>query len=196
MIKRIFYLALFFALYGCVAGQHIKMDYVPEGAADNKRYSSVLLSVSDVREYVLSGEKDKSYIGRYRAGFGNPWSVTTYQRVSLEAKFLEDLKKEMESLGFNNNSPAPDRKKLLVDIIDWNFDGFQNGRFWYEIVVKVEDASGKIVASDTLKEEIIVKGTVMMGARGGFEREVPIIYGKVLKAMVRNNQKIFAALTN
>lgn len=196
MTGRIIVLALgVFLLTGCVSGQHIRMDFAAGEAAGGKARSSVLLGVTDARAYVLSGEKESSYIGRYRAGFGNPWSVTTFQRVPLAEHILRDLKKEMKSLGFTGTEKAPAMKRLAVEIVEWNFDGFQNGRFWYEIAVRVEDAAGNILTAKTLKEEIVVKGTVMLGARGGFEREMPLIYGQVIRALVRTNPEVLEALT-
>ena len=65
-------------------------------------------------------------------------------------------------MGFLNSESG---KTLSISIIEWNFDGYQNGRFWYEIRVDVLNNSGKIVTSSTLKDEVAITGTLLNGAK-------------------------------
>jgi hypothetical protein len=78
--------------------------------------------------------------------------------------------------------------------LEWNFDGYQNGRFWYEISVEVRDPQGKVLATSKLADEHIIRGTVMSGAKGGFEREMPGHYEEIIDSLIRSNPEILNAL--
>ena len=75
---------------------------------------------------------------------------------------------------------------MLMFILDWNFDAYQNGRVWYDLAVSVSDSAGKILASIKIKDEKVVRGSVMMGAAGAMKREVPAIYSDVIKEILGN----------
>ena len=148
--------------------------------------------VEDHRPAVTSGKEKPWYVGRYRAGLGNPWDVTTEGKVPLAEQIQADLAEELESLGFN---PRPGGQQLYVKIREWDFTGYQNGRFWYELEVNVLNSAGQVVASSRLDDEMEIRGTLMLGARGGFERDMPGIYAGIIASMVRDNPAIREALT-
>ena len=77
LVKLLAGLATSAILAGCVAGQSLQTDYVAPEATAPLDGTSILLTVSEDRPYVKSGDKPPYYIGKYRAGFGNPWDVTT-----------------------------------------------------------------------------------------------------------------------
>lgn len=169
-IHGTFFLPLVLALAGCAAGQSLQTTYTPPApAASAEAKASVLVAVADDRLYVKNGDKPPHYIGKYRAGFGNPWNVYT-----------------------QNDEPAD--HKLSLSIKEWNFDGYQNGKMWYEFEVTVHDVTGKVIVTDTVREETAIKGTFWMGAKGGFEREMPKLYTTAVAKVVRENPAISAAL--
>lgn len=190
-----------FALGGCVAGQSLPTAYTPppvaagaaQPSAADKR-ASVLVAVTDDRAYVKSGDKPPHFVGKYRAGFGNPWNVYTENDEPLASIILRDLRAELAVLGYEVRSAAPADRSLAISIVDWNFDGYQNGRMWYELRATVRDATGNVVATDTVRDESTIKGTFWMGARGGFEREMPKLYAAAVARLVRDNAAISAAL--
>jgi len=184
---------------GCVAGQSLETAYEapapgPAPAATAAGAGSVLIAVTDDRAFVKSGEKPPSYLGKYRAGFGNPWDVKTENEQPLADLLARDLAIDVAALGFRVASAAPADRKLTVSIRDWNFDGYQNGRLWYDLGVAVADAAGAELATGQVRDEKEIKGTFMMGARGGFERDMPKIYQEVIRSAVRDNPEILAAL--
>jgi hypothetical protein len=120
-------------------------------------------------------------VGKYRAGLGNPWDVTTEGKVPLAQQLTTDLEEELMSLGF---AAGGDGMTLQVVIREWDFTGYQNGRFWYRLEVAALDASGLARASASLGEEIEVRGTLLLGARGGFERDMPVIYDRIVTALI------------
>ncbi len=179
-------------LSGCVVGQHLRLDSTPVGMETAGAGRPVVVAVEDRRAAVISGKEHPWYVGRYRAGLGNPWDVTTEGKVPLALQLKTDLEEELLSLGF---AQGPSGKTLQVMITEWDFTGYQNGRFWYRIEVTALDPSGRVAASAILGEEIPVRGTLLLGARGGFERDMPGIYARIVRSVVRDNPQILKSLS-
>ena len=175
-LKCVLLLTAIGTFQSCVVGQHIKMNYTPEGSAATANGKSVLLKVKDMRPYILDGDKNPSYIGHYRAGFGNTWDVTTENEFPLADKLEEDLSKELIHLGFAVKSSS---KQVKVLIHEWNFDAYQNGRFWYELNIQVLQGSSQ-EAESTVSETIRIEGSFWTGAKAGFERDMPNIYKNII----------------
>ena len=193
-IKKLFFVVLVaFLLSGCVAGQHIKIGGVPEQQTKTSSGVVVELNVSDVRPFVTSGDKDPSYIGHYRAGFGNTWDVTTYQKQALADIMTKDLIAELRSLGYQVGSEQFD-KKLIVKINDWNFDTYVNGKLWWDIDVIVTNVSGKVLTRQSLKDTKVIQGSFWVGPKYAFEKSVPQYYLEVIKKIVRDSPDVMAAL--
>jgi hypothetical protein len=186
-------------LAGCVAGQSLGTTYEHPAAAESVAKpadgaATVLVAVTDERAYVKSGDKPPHYLGKYRAGFGNPWDVSTENDQPLASILARDLATDLASLGYEVKSAAPVDRQIAVAIREWNFDGYQNGKLWYDLEVSIADATGNVLATDAIKEQTEIKGTFWMGARGGFEREMPKIYPAAIRKLVRDNAKISGAL--
>ena len=192
-MKKLAIVFLVFLLSGCVAGQHIKVGGVEKSQPEKQLNVQVNLNVEDKRTYVTSGDKEPYYIGHYRAGLGNTWDVTTYQKQSLADLLSKDLSNELLSLGFTLGSDQFD-KKLIVNVNDWNFDMYINGKMWWDLDVLVVTADGNLLASEKLKEERIIEGNILTGAKSAFERNVPLIYLEIVKNTIRNNQAVMNAL--
>lgn len=182
------------ALSGCVAGQSLQTSYESPVAAVATSASSVLITVTDDRPFVKNGDKPPYYLGKYRAGFGNPWDVKTENEEPLASIVARDLAADISTLGHRVVTAAPADRLLAVSIRDWNFDGYQNGRFWYDLQITASDSGGKPLATSTVQEATHIKGSFWMGARGGFEREMPKLYPAIIRKIVRDNAQISAAL--
>lgn len=178
-------------LSACVVGQQLRLDSTPQQEDDLGQGRTVVVAVEDQRPEVVSGEEKPWYIGKYRAALGNPWDVTTEGKVPLADQLAADLVEELASMGF---ASGPGGRQLSVLINEWNFTGYQNGRFWYALEVSALDASGEPVATSSLGDEMEIKGTFTLGARGGFERDMPGIYAGIIAAVVRDNPEIREAL--
>jgi hypothetical protein len=181
-----------FVLSGCVVGQKLEMDYTAEASQVQEKYS-VKVSVTDDRPYVVSGDKKPWYIGKYRAGFGIPWDVTTDNDQPLADMVAGDVEQALRAKGFAVAAESP-KRVLSVAIKDWNFDGYQDGRFWYELDVAVTDANGTSLASSVVKGDKNIEGTFWEGAKGGFEKQMPGIYDEIMRSIVDNNEEILEAL--
>ena len=178
---------------GCVAKQKMALDYKAqktEGAVESR--PKVNVTVNDERSYIKSGEKPASYIGTYRGGFGNPFNVNTKDNIALSELLHDDLIEELNTLGFIKEGGD---KTLIVDILEWKFDAYQNASFNYLLNVKVVDnAKTTLVKSDVVGKDIYIKGTFMGGGKGGVERDMPKLYSDVIRQIVRDNKDVFKAL--
>jgi len=178
---------------GCVAKQKVALDYQAqkaEGAAES--HPKVNVTVNDERPYIKNGEKPASYIGTYRGGFGNPWNVNTKDNIALSELLHDDLMEELNALGFIKEGGD---KTLIVDILEWKFDAFQNASFNYVLNVKVADnTKTTLVNSDVVGKDIYIKGTFMGGGKAGVERDMPKLYSDVIRQIVRDNKDVFKAL--
>jgi hypothetical protein len=168
------------------------MDYSASATTIDEQ-NRVYVNVQDERPYVKNGDKDPWYVGKYRGGFGNPWDVTTENDIPLAELLSKDLTEALLAEGFDTNS-ANTNRTLTVLINDWNFDGYQNGRFWYDLEVIVSDQNGQQLESTVLKEETVIDGTFWGGAKAGFEKQMPTIYKNIIASIVSKNQQVLDAL--
>jgi len=97
------------ALTGCGAGQSLQTTYEqPAPAAAAPRGSAVLVAVTDDRPYVKNGDKLPYHLGKYRAGLGNPWDVTTDNDEPLASIVAHDLATDLAALGAPPGADLPD----------------------------------------------------------------------------------------
>ena len=170
--------ALAVSMSGCVAGQSIGLRHVAGSVPEFTSEKPVSVETKDSRDFVVTGSKDPSDLGHLRAGYGNTWGVNNAGDLALAEQFKNDLVAEMKSKGIQTVDSGD--RRLFVDILDWNFDAYQNGRVWYDLAVSVSDSAGKVLASIKVKDEKVVRGSVMMGAVNAMKREVPVIYSDVI----------------
>ena len=133
-----------FALSACVAGQSIDLVHQVEFSTEVPLKTHVGLQVTDERPYVKNGEKSPSYIGHYRSGLGNTWDVTTKNQRPLAELVKNDLITDLRTLGFLVSSPEQTANRIKVAIMDWNFDTYVNGKFWYLIIVEGVRSDGQV----------------------------------------------------
>ncbi len=183
-----------FMLGGCVAGQHLDMEYAAESDLVIGNNATAYVFVKDNRPYVLSGEKPASYVGKYRAGFGNPWDVTTEGNLPLADIIARDLREDLDAMGFVVSDTEPSRT-LQVSIVDWSMDSYQNGRLWCELDLTVLDGDGAELIRDKFSLTKEITGTLWEGGKGGVEREMPVFYKEVIIGIARANDTVLGALT-
>jgi hypothetical protein len=181
-------------LAGCVVGQSLPTTYESPSTIKAEGTHSVYLTVTDDRPFVKNGDKPPYYLGKYRAGFGNPWDVKTENEEPLAGIVARDLAADLSALGHHVLTAMPADRSLAVSIRDWNFDGYQNGKLWYDLQITVSDSAGMPIAMNVVQEATQIKGSFWMGARGGFEREMPKLYPAIIRKIVRDNAPISAAL--
>ena len=181
-------------LSGCVAGQKIPYAYNPTVVEVPALNTSVESTVVDVRPFIVNNNKHPSYIGHFRGGFGNTWQVNTRGKLPLADVFQQDLQKELLALGAQTGTHPG--KIVRVEIVDYNFDAYLNGRFWYKFKIAVYDEAKRLLAEDTIQNEHVIKGSFWVGPVFAFKREIPILHAQIVRELVRDNEKILNALRN
>lgn len=185
--------AMVLFLSGCAVNQGILLKYTPDAHEKIVSNHTVTLDVIDDRAYVKDQSKPAFYIGHFRGGYGNTFNAYTNGKVALAQQFSESILSELKALGIETRDTAGDRK-IRVEIFDYNFDAYINGKFWYEIKVTVLDSKNITLSESIFKETHVIKGSVMMGPMGAFKKEVPVIQQQLIKKMIRDNQKLIDAL--
>jgi len=183
-----------FILTGCVAGQEIALRYDP--AAPIAGYEGhglpVSVSVADARPYIINHDKDPSYIGHYRGSYGNTWDVTNLNENPLADQLAADLSQELTRLGYQVVGIGPG-KAIQVTIREFNFDAMWNGKFWYNVAIKVTN-NGKTLAESNIKDTANISGSALVGAKYAMEREIPSYYDQIIRGLIRANPTTLRAL--
>lgn len=192
-LRPLLLFALVWLLAGCVAGQSIHMSHQPSTTVTAPLGITVQVVSQDRRPFVVNGDKPSNYIGHYRATFGNTWDVTTHNKRPLADNLRDDVARDLTALGFNI-VPRDGQRTLQIDIEQWNFDTYMNGRMWYQLRLTVTGADGQQLAQSVIEDTIVIEGSIWVGAKYAFERELPKIYSDVITRIARTNPPILAAL--
>ncbi len=182
-------------LTACVAGQSIDFKYAADPATTVAAGQRISVIVDDQRPYVTNKDKDPAFIGHYRAGFGNMWTVTTVNDRPLSQVMQDDLTMALTAQGFKTAAAGKGVKAIKVTILDWNFDTYINGKFWYELAVEVTGTDGRQMAKQVLKDKVTIEGSMLTGARFAFEDEMPKIYGKIMRQITRTDPALARAIS-
>jgi len=151
---------------GCAVGN--KYDYrVADMALPVKGQSSVGLMIADKRPYVLSGNKDPSFVGLQRGGFGNPFDVTTMTGAPLASDIAEAVAAGLRERGYTVrvigyvSGDAGDMlvsaakkdglsKTIAVTIREWKTDIYMKMTLHYDLEAVVYGADGSILGRNRM----------------------------------------------
>ena len=192
--KMVVIIALF-TFTGCVSQQKIALDYQPSTATTVLQGKSASVHVVDERPFVLSGDKEPSYIGKYRAGFGNPWDVKTEGEIPLADLLQKDISAELASKGLAISGDSSAGQSLNIEILDWNFDTYVNGTFDYDLKVLVYGNQNELLVEQKFTEKKVIDGSFWTGAKSAFEREMPKIYAEIIASILKDDGKVMQSLT-
>ena len=181
---------------GCAVGQKVDIGSAAVGSThvDGSALYPMSVAVIEDRPFVISGDKTPDFIGKYRGGYGNPWDVHTAGNVPLATQIHGDLVKFLQNTGFPVVAEDAERQ-VEVRIVNYNFDCFMNCRVWNELYVAIRDENGKPLHSHIVKIEQAIDGSFWVGGKYALERELPLIYAKMLQSIVYSNPEAMAALT-
>lgn len=195
-VGNILGLFIIMIISGCVAGQTINMTPESSSVETKRFHGNIALHVTDDRPYILDGDKDPSYIGHYRGGFGNTFDVKTTSKEPLASMMVRDLGHKLQAMGFKVVAENESKRLLNVSITDWNFDAYMNGKYWISCKVQVQDEKGNRLASHEVENNSIIKGSIWVGAKYAFEKEMPRLYSETIDEIVNGNPEITAQLQN
>jgi hypothetical protein len=162
-------------LGGCAIGQ--KISYNDTGlelkAAGNIQ---VAVASQDSRPYIKDGEKDRSYVGKMRGGFGNPFNVNTESGKPLADDMSSVICSSLKQKGFSctpvsvelNESPSQITNKLqatnakrliLMTFSEWLSDTYHLTYLHYDIALTVMDNKGLKLAEKKVAGEDKTEGS-------------------------------------
>lgn len=194
VVRLIILSVLLAGLTGCVVGQKIDTAYQASAATGVAQVNTATVVVNENRPYVLDGDKDPAFIGKFRAGFGNPWDVKTEGEIPLANLLRQDISAELNSRGFELKDDSMADRRLRISINDWNFDAYNNGVFTYNLVVNVLDRDSIALTTETFEGTKVVEGSFWSGAKAAFEREMPKFYAEIIQTILAPNHKVMDAL--
>jgi hypothetical protein len=149
---------LCFLLAGCAIGN--TFDYrgaVPELTATTGK--NVVVVAVDQRPYVLAGDNTPQWVGMFRGGFGNPFGAHTASGAPLADDVAVALVAGLRAKGVNavvassQTTASASQRKLSVTIKDWRSDTMVNTLIRYDLRADVMDATGTVLASNSVKNE-------------------------------------------
>src|SRR5690606_6842368 len=85
---------------GCAVGNKYALEAAPV-AAVSQGQGRVVVSAHDQRPEITGAGRSPNVVGVQRAGFGNPWEVTTNSGHPLATVVATSMAKALKSAGFN-----------------------------------------------------------------------------------------------
>lgn len=194
-------------LGGCAVGQQIRY-HDTELDLNASNTTSVAVATQDNRPYVKDGEKDRSYVGNFRGGFGNPFDVTTASGKPLADDMTSVICTSLQKKGFActplfvepNESQAQAIEKLratgahssiLLTVNEWMSSTFQNTGLSYNLVLTAMDQQGAKVAEKKLQGEEELGGS-FWDPPGHAKDAVPRAFKNKLEVLLNDPEMIKA----
>ena len=165
-----------------------------------KSTRSLAVAVLDERPYILNKEKDPSFVGIMRGGYGNPFNTSTESGAPLADDMLMTVADSLRARGFTvtpiKTSPADSRNAvidrlyasgaqrfLLIEVKDWQSDYLpkaytaERSNLFINAEISVLNRNRKVVSGSRLKEELTLPS-------GWPENTVPDVYQKTMKRLL------------
>jgi len=185
-------LALCVAVVSGCADLSIPLEYAFDSGTsfDEAELYTVSVAVTDDRPYVLSGNKEPWFTGKYRTTFGIPHDAPSRGGVHLAHAVARDLAQDLRNAGFRVVQENAERQ-ILVSIMDYNFDCYMNCRVWHTLHVTIKDASGTTLKTKVADAEQKVSARV---AEYTMPRTMPEIYTQMIQGLIRNDAEAVSFL--
>ena len=208
MNQKSCFLIMMFLVTGCAFGNkhsyhqvHLNLHYGGD--------SQMAVATHDQRPYVVSGDKQSNFVGLQRGGYGNPFDVTTASGKPLAEDMTAVIVQSLSSKGFTSTPvmmpPAASyeyvrkylekehpHRFLLINLIEWKSDTYQNTALIYNVDFQVFDAKGTKLASKNVAGKDDLRGS-FWDPPGHAKRVIPTAF-KALFEQVLNDSNISGAL--
>lgn len=143
------------ALTACAVGRKVDYSAPPELSLTGNG-QRVALAVIDHRPYVMSGDKDPSFVGLQRSGFGIPFDVNTQSGRSLATDFAQSISQSLSAKGYavevldlDHSTPTDTAVKqavgtgaersIILEITEWKTDTAARAALYYALSLDVYD---------------------------------------------------------
>ena len=153
-------------LLGACASQ--SYSELPVGLQSVASSGTVAVGVHDTRPYIITKNKEESFVGLQRGGYGNPFDLKTPNGVPLAIEMRDSLIKALKARGISTvpvTIPVADlptearakfrdagaRRSVLVTLREWKTDTLMRTEFLYDTTVSVLDERGNDLAVNALK---------------------------------------------
>ncbi len=152
---------------GCAVGNRHRYDGVTVrvNVSGNRTLAA---ATHDQREYVRTGDKSPTFVGLQRGGYGNPFNVSTASDHALATDMTNSILASLAAKGFRTTAVivTPDASEekaleklretsaerlLLLTLLEWKTDTFNNTALSYDVSLKVFDQNGSELARKTIQ---------------------------------------------
>ena len=198
MLRTVLLLGIALAFVGCAFGR--KQDYLQaQPALGSTGQGSLSLGVQDLRPYVVNHEKDETFVGLQRGGYGNPFDVSTQSKQPLADDMAKVLAKALSrSAGTVQtvrlppalDKPAviralqsshPDRS-LLLSLHEWKSDTYMGTKLVYDAEMEVIDPHGRSVARRRIQGEDDLGGA-FWDPQGHAQEAAPLAFKRKMEEL-------------
>jgi len=169
---------------------------------------STAVGVQDQRPYVLNHDKDEDFVGVQRAGFGNPFDVTTESKKPIAVDFSGVITTALQKRGMKAETivlapsadPADGKKKLiaaskdrllLLELIEWKSDTYNDTGLLYHVRLSVFDHGGALLGEVTKQGDEDLGGS-FMNPPAHAKSAVPVALQRILEELL-NDPRIVGA---
>ena len=152
---------------GCAVGNRHRYDSVT-AHINMSGDRTVAAATHDQREYVRTGDKSPTFVGLQRGGYGNPFDVNTASGEALATDMTNSIVSSLAAKGFRTTAvivtPEASEKValeklretsaerlLLLTLLEWKTDTFNNTALTYDVSLKVFDQNGSELARKTIQ---------------------------------------------
>jgi len=158
---------------------------------------NLAVATQDKRPYILDGDKEPSFVGLQRGGYGNPFDVNTDSDEPLSDSFSAAVCSSLAAAGAECGVVATQPSETLETVIsklkhegrdrtmmftlrEWKSDCMQNTALHYDVELEVRGPDGEVVARRTIKGNDDLRGSFWNPA-GYSKRAVPEAFRKKLE---------------
>ena len=194
-------------LGGCAVSQKIRY-HDAEPAINASGNITIAVASLDSRPYIKTGEKEKTYIGTFRGGFGNPFDVSTESQKPLADDITSVICASLQKKGLtctpisvepnetqeqiiNKLKVTKAMRLILLAINEWRSDTYRNTSLYYKIMLTIMDNQGARLAESKEEGEDDLGGSAW-NPPGHAKEAVPKAYNKKLESLLNDPQVINA----
>ena len=193
-----------------LSGCGLKHQY-SEVVADLRMTGSghVVVGVVDNRPYIVSGDKEPSFVGLMRSGFGIPHDVHTASKKAFAQEVAETACRSLIRSGFrctpevfslSNGDTALAQamiqqsasKGLLFVVSEWKVDTYVGTALWYDMQLAVRDRDGQTLASSSVRGKDVLGSSLVAPAVVATEETPKSLKQKLEEIM--NDRSVSSAL--